>query len=86
MFKVVAFMLLGVGCGWLLRKWRLRWIGKVTMLLICLLLLVLGAEVGLSRDGIDNLFVVVGSALLIAVLAMIGSVLLTNILHRGEQK
>ncbi len=79
-------MLLGVGCGWLMRRWRFRWIGKMTMLLICLLLVVLGTEVGWSRDGIDDLFTVVGSALLIAVLTIIGSVLLTNILHRKEQQ
>ncbi|MBR8702882.1 LysO family transporter [Porphyromonas levii] len=86
MFKVVAFMLLGVGTGWLLRRWRMKWISQVTMLLICLLLIVLGAEVGWSRDGIDNVFVVVGSALLVAVLGITGSVLLTHILHRKEQK
>lgn len=84
MFKVVAFMLLGVGCGWLLRQWRLRWMSKLVMLLICLLLIVLGMEVGWSKDGIDNVFVVIGSALLISVLTITGSVLLTNILHRKK--
>lgn len=84
MFKVVAFMLLGVGCGWLLRRRRIKWLSKLVMLFICLLLFVLGAEVGLSKDGINDVAAVVGSAFIIALLAIIGSVLLTSILHKNN--
>lgn len=85
MFKVVAFMLLGVGCGWLLRNRRLKWVSTFTLIIICLLLFVLGAEVGFSRDGIDDVWLVLGSALLIAVLSLLGSVLLTHIVDKEER-
>ncbi|MDO5017513.1 MAG: LysO family transporter [Porphyromonas sp.] len=86
MLNIFACMLLGIGCGWLLRKHRIKYINKVIMLLICLLLLVLGVEVGQSNSGIANVHLLVGAALLIAVLAMAVSILFAWMLDKKRSR
>ena len=46
MLILFGFLFGGVIVGYLLRRWRVTWIGKVTMALIWLLLFLLGVEVG----------------------------------------
>ena len=54
MFVVFGFMAAGVLTGWLLRRHRAGWTGKVTMALIWLLLLILGVEVGSDRRIVES--------------------------------
>ena len=86
MFKVICFMLLGIACGVLVRKRGLARIGRLSTIIICLLLFVLGAEVGLSKDHIEDPIFVVGMAVAIAVSSLVGSVLLGWLLLRTKKK
>jgi|SRR3712207_1895662 len=86
MFKVICFMLLGIVCGVLLRRHDLSRIGRLSTIIICVLLFVLGAEVGLSKDHIEDPLFVVGMAVAIAVFSLVGSVLSGWLLLRGKKK
>ena len=46
MFRIILIMAAGIGAGWLLRRRRLTWLGRVTDALIWVLLFLLGVEVG----------------------------------------
>ncbi len=92
MFKVLGCMLLGVICGWGLRhQKRFVHINMVIMILIALLLLVLGMEVGNSKSQMGNIVEVVTSSLVIAILTVGGSIILAWLLYKrrtakGERK
>ena len=75
MLMVFAFLLAGVLAGYLLRRFRVRWIGKVTMVLIWVLLLLLGVEVGANRQLIESLPELGLEALSVAVVSLVGSCL-----------
>lgn len=85
MFEVAFIMLLGVACGWVTRRWRMKWLGKLSLVIICLLLLVLGVEVGFSRDGIESVGSTLVAAFVLALFALVGSVLLTHLLHQNKK-
>lgn len=73
-------MAAGVLIGWLLRRHRVRWTGKVTMVLIWLLLLILGVEVGSDRRIVESLPTLGLEAAVIAVVSLLGSCLLAWLL------
>lgn len=76
MFTVVGFMLLGVTCGFLMRKGPTRWSGKVTTVLIWILLLLLGVEVGSDKELIGSLPGLGWEAAAVATASLIGSCIL----------
>lgn len=88
MFVVFGFMAAGILAGWLLRRHKVRWTGKVTMVLIWLLLLILGVEVGSDRRIVESLPTLGVEAAVIAVLSLLGSclaaLLLWTVVRRRE--
>lgn len=82
MLIIFAFLLAGFLCGYLLRRYRLTWTGKVTTVLIWILLLLLGVEVGCNRQLIASLPALGLEAVLIALVAVIGSCLMSMFLWR----
>lgn len=82
MLMVFAFLLAGVLAGYLLRRFRVRWIGKVTMVLIWVLLLLLGVEVGANRQLIESLPTLGLEAAAVAVVSLVGSCLMAMLLWK----
>lgn len=80
MLIIFAFLLAGFFCGFFLRKFRLWWIGKVTTVLIWILLLLLGMEVGCDRQLMESLPSLGFEAALIAMAAVLGSCMLSKCL------
>ena len=80
MFVVFGFMAMGVLTGWLLRRHRAGWTGKVTMALIWLLLLILGVEVGSDRRIVESLPTLGVEAAVIALVSLLGSCLAARLL------
>lgn len=76
MWKLFCCILLGVLCGWLLRRRRIKGVSRALMVVICLLLFVLGLEVAHSQSEMANILVVVGIALVVALCSTAGSVLI----------
>jgi uncharacterized membrane protein YbjE (DUF340 family) len=75
MFIVIACMLTGITVGYLMRGWKIRFIHKLILSLIWLLLFLLGIEVGLN-DSVIHHFTGLGfQAFLIAFASTSGSVL-----------
>lgn len=86
MFAVFGFMAAGVISGWLLRRYRLKWMGKVTMVLIWILLFLLGLEVGGDRSIVESLPTLGVEAVIIAVVSVLGSCLLALLLWRWVRR
>ncbi|HIZ87438.1 MAG TPA: LysO family transporter [Candidatus Coprenecus pullistercoris] len=80
MFVVFGFMAAGVLTGWLMRRHRVRWTGKVMVVLIWLLLLILGVEVGSNRRIVESLPTLGAEAVVIAVVSLLGSCLAARLL------
>jgi uncharacterized membrane protein YbjE (DUF340 family) len=75
MFIVIAFMLVGIGVGYFFRRFKFRFIHRIILTLIWLLLFLLGLEVG-ANDVVVNQFGKLGfDAFLLAAGATLGSVL-----------
>ncbi len=86
MFIVVGLMLLGVIAGRLLRRQRLPGIQQVIMALIWLLLFLLGLEVGSNPEIIRNFHTLGVEAILISLLAVLGSATAALFLWRWSAK
>jgi uncharacterized membrane protein YbjE (DUF340 family) len=72
----------GIISGYLFRKWKFTYINKIIITLVWLLLFLLGVEVGLN-DNVVNQFANLGfEALIIAVVSTLGSILGAWILWR----
>lgn len=82
MLMVFGFLLAGVLAGYLLRRFRVKWIGKVTMVLIWILLLLLGVEVGSNRQLIESLPTLGLEAAAVAVVSLVGSCLMAMLLWK----
>ena len=86
MFKVLAFMLLGIGVGYIFRKRNLSFISRLITLLIWILLFVLGLEVGSNPQIVSNLGKLGLDALVITVGALLGSIILAALLWKFVNK
>ena len=86
MFLVLLFMLAGVFAGFLLRKWKFRFINGIILMLIWLLLFLLGVEVGMNEQVVKNFAALGLEALLIAVFATFGSVTGALLLWKNIKK
>ena len=74
-------MFLGIAIGDLARKQRwVRVVGSTTMITIVALLFVMGGEIGGNEVVMGNLVGLGGEALLIAVAATLGSVVVARII------
>lgn len=82
MLIIFGFLLAGFLCGYLLRKFRVRWMSRVTTCLIWVLLLFLGLEVGCNRQLIESLPTLGLEAVAVAVAGVLGSCLMAMVLWK----
>ena len=80
MLIIFAFLFSGVIAGYLLRRYRVWWIGKVTTVLIWILLFLLGVEVGCNRELIRSLPTLGLEGLAVAAAGALGSCLAAMLL------
>lgn len=73
MFVVIAFILVGILVGYSIRKFPARWLSKAITLLVWALLLLMGIEVGGNARIMQALPTLGVEALIVAVLATLGS-------------
>ena len=85
MWKLFSCILMGVVCGWLLRRRRIKGLNTALMVVICLLLFVLGLEVAHSQSEMANILVVVGIAIVVALCSTAGSVLMAWFFGRPKK-
>ena len=84
MFKIIAIMFLGIALGYLARKQRwVKAVGTTTMITIVVLLFVMGGEIGGNEVVMGNLVGLGGEALLIAVAATLGSLVMARIIYKA---
>lgn len=82
MFYILAIMFAGIALGYLLRRWRgVEHISTTTTITIMLLLFVMGCEIGANQTLMRNLFTLGGEALLIAVAAVLGSLIGARVVY-----
>ena len=79
MFTVIACMIAGIVAGFLFRKWKLRFIHQVILVLIWLLLFLLGLEVGSNEQVIRQFGSLGFEAFLLAFAGTLGSVIFAGI-------
>lgn len=75
MFVVISVMLAGIAVGYLLRRWKLRFIHGLILTLIWLLLFLLGLEVGTNETVVRQFGNLGFEAFILASAATLGSVL-----------
>jgi len=75
-FVILGLMLGGVFIGHLLRNKQLNYIHKIIMVLICILLFLLGVEVGFNDAIIKNFHKIGIEAVIITLAAVLGSALM----------
>ena len=77
-------MFLGIALGYLVRKQRwVKAVGTTTMITIMVLLFVMGGEIGGNEVVMGNLVGLGGEALLIAVAATLGSLVMARIIYKA---
>lgn len=86
MFIAIGFMVLGGVLGFLFRKKELRNIPHIISLLICLLLFILGLEVGGNPEIISGLANIGIEALIITIAAVAGSAVAALLLWKHINK
>ena len=86
MFRIILIMAAGIGAGWLLRRRRLTWLGRVTDALIWVLLFLLGVEVGGDERIIRGMASLGLEALVISPAGVAGSALLALLLWRRARR
>ncbi|MBF6597593.1 MAG: LysO family transporter [Fermentimonas sp.] len=82
MFIVIAFMFIGGILGYILRRRNTGYTSKVIMILICLLLLLLGIEVGQNPEIINGISTIGVEALTITIAAVAGSAIMSLLLWK----
>lgn len=80
MFSVIACMLAGIAVGYLLRRWKIRFIHGLILTLIWLLLFLLGLEVGANETVVHQFGTLGFEAFLLATGGTLGSVLAARLL------
>ena len=77
-------MFLGIALGYLARKQHwVKAVGTTTMITIVVLLFVMGGEIGGNEVVMGNLVGLGGEALLIAVAATLGSLVMARIIYKA---
>jgi len=80
MFIVIACMITGIVVGYLFRQYKLRFIHRLILTLIWLLLFFLGLEVGANETVIRQFGKLGYEAFLLAFAATLGSVIFAGLL------
>ncbi|MDD3078600.1 MAG: LysO family transporter [Paludibacter sp.] len=86
MFYVLLFMFAGMISGYLLRSKKFSFLNRLILLLIWLLLFLLGLEVGMNQQVVNQFANLGMEAFLIAVLGTLGSVIGAKILWNKIKK
>lgn len=90
MFIVLACMIVGIAVGYLLRRWKIRFIHRLILTLIWLLLFLLGLEVGANETVVRQFDKLGFEAFLLAVGGTLGSVIAAWLLwgktHKSTEK
>ncbi|MBD5199180.1 MAG: LysO family transporter [Bacteroidales bacterium] len=82
MFIVISAMFVGIGVGFLLRRFKLGWLPRITMCLILLLLFLLGLDVGSDEHIVKSIPTLGVEALVIAVVSIVFSCVAAWLLWR----
>ena len=80
MFIVIACMLIGISVGYMLRRYKIRFIHKLILTLIWLLLFLLGLEVGANESVIQQFSKLGYESFLLAFAGTLGSVIFAGLL------
>lgn len=86
MFTIILIMTSGIALGWLLRNRRLLFLGRVTNMLIWLLLFLLGVEVGGDERIVRGIASLGVEAAVVAAAGVAGSSLLAWALWRWARR
>ena len=86
MLWLLVTLILGFGVGFLLQGRVKLPTGIITTISICLLLLVLGMEIGSDKQLLANLPTMGLTSLIVSVGAILGSILLAKMLTRSIQR
>ena len=82
MFYILAIMFVGIGVGYLLRRWcGVEHVSTSTTITIMILLFVMGCEIGNNETLMSNLPTLGGEAAVIAIAATLGSVVAAKIVY-----
>lgn len=89
MFTIILIMVAGIGLGWLLRRRRLPFLGRLTDTLIWVLLFLLGVEVGGDERIVNGIATLGVEAIVISIAGVAGCTVLSLLLwkwagHRKE--
>ena len=79
---ILGFLAIGVIAGLIFRKKKIRGLSHTTMWLICLLLFMLGMEIGNNREALSRLDELGMTALIFTIGSVVGSLLLSWLLWR----
>ena len=82
MFIIILIMGFGILLGWLFRKKKLTFLGKIINVLIWVLLFLLGVEVGSDERIVNGIATLGLEGIVIAVAAVSGSVALAYFLWK----
>lgn len=82
MLTIVFIMLCGIGCGYLLRRRKLRFVPRLITVMIWALLFLLGIEVGANERIVTHLTKLGVEALWLTAASLLGSLLLAWALWR----
>lgn len=80
MFSVIACMFAGIAVGYLFRHRKIRFIHRIVLIFIWMLLLLLGLEVGANKTVIQQVGKLGFEAFLLATGGTLGSVLAARLL------
>lgn len=86
MFIVIAFMFSGIIIGYMFRNVRMNFVQHILTLLIWVLLLLLGIEVGENKDIIKALPTLGAEAIAITIAGLLGSLTAAWLLWRHISK
>ncbi|MDE6096527.1 MAG: lysine exporter LysO family protein [Muribaculaceae bacterium] len=86
MFIIIIIMAAGITLGWLLRGKKLPFLGKLTNVLIWVLLFLLGVEVGGDDRIINGIATLGAEAAAVAVAGVAGSCLLAAALWKWASR
>ncbi len=79
-FALIACIVLGMLIGFFCRRAKMEWINKSITLIVCILLFLIGFEIGANKDIISRLHDLGLEALGIAIATLLGSAALSYML------
>ncbi len=79
-FALIACIVLGMLIGFFCRRSKMEWVNKSITLIVCILLFLIGFEIGANKDIISRLHDLGLEALGIAIATLLGSAALSYML------